>query len=365
MPAKANDRDAGEALAVDWAQDRRQDRQPRRRLRPRAARLRLGAEQHDRIGAGEAARDGLAQRAGRDHPAVAEAVVGIDDDERQGLRRLPGSGTRHRAGSRAAPAATAARTPAARSRATQHGARAASSSASSPTCGRIVPGRIDPHRAGEAAAITARHDVRRDACAGEDAGERQHDRGLARAAGDQIADADHRHRRPIGPRQRAAQPSPRHPRPRRSAPAEPATSPGGSCPEIRGARASGAQPQRRSAPGRVAARSARARSSQGASRSSTASRMPQTGRGDARRRAARVGPQPPIGEQRRYRLREARRRRSRFRRRRRRQAPPPCAAQLLISGPCRIAQSSRAASNGLCPPLATSEPPIKAIPARR
>ena len=40
-------------------------------------------------------------------------------------------------------------------------------------------------------------------------------------------------------------------------------------------------------------------------------------------------------------------------------------AQLLISSPCKTAQPRRAASNGLCPPFATSEPPIKAIPATR
>ncbi len=41
------------------------------------------ADQHDRVGAGEARRDRFAQRPGRDHPAVAEAVFGIDDDQRQ------------------------------------------------------------------------------------------------------------------------------------------------------------------------------------------------------------------------------------------------------------------------------------------
>jgi len=41
------------------------------------------------------------------------------------------------------------------------------------------------------------------------------------------------------------------------------------------------------------------------------------------------------------------------------------AAQFAMSGPCTMAQSSRAASNGLWPPFLTSEPPMKAIPARR
>ena len=69
---------AGEALSV-----LRLKRGPQHRAdrvmqlgRPRAV-----ADQHDSVGAGEPDRDWFAQRPGRDHAAVTEAVIGIDDDE--------------------------------------------------------------------------------------------------------------------------------------------------------------------------------------------------------------------------------------------------------------------------------------------
>ena len=134
IPAKASRRAPASRSPAIGVSDACKHRHARGLVEPiQAARLRFGAEQHDGVGAGKTARKALAQRTGRDHPPIAKAVVGIDDDQRQGLCRSWGSETRHRAGSAPAPAATAARTPAARSRATQHGARAASSNASSPT----------------------------------------------------------------------------------------------------------------------------------------------------------------------------------------------------------------------------------------
>jgi len=158
---------------------------------PRAPhRLDAVAEQHDRIGAGEPRRHRLAQwsagitgccrshirhrrRPARDPSRSSgfEAVIEQDD-----------SGS----------AATASRTPAARSRATQHGARPRA----------IAPRRRPPlHRAARVDRTgpprrrhSARHDMDGDAARRDRGGEGQHDRRLPRAAGDEIADADHRDR---------------------------------------------------------------------------------------------------------------------------------------------------------------------------
>ena len=82
-PGKSQQTRAGEPLAGDrrqhgvqhWNADRSEMRQ--------AARVHIAAEQHDSIGAGKAPPEALAQRPRRDHPAIAKAVAGIDDDQRQ------------------------------------------------------------------------------------------------------------------------------------------------------------------------------------------------------------------------------------------------------------------------------------------
>jgi len=128
---------------------------------------------------GRARGDRLSQRPGRDHPAVAKAVFGIDDDQREMLvdrRVLKAVIEQDGVG----PARDRARTPAARSRATQHGAQAAINSASSPT-------RSASCSAGSTASARrgGRHspgdDVNIAAGRGDRSRKRQHDRGLSRA----------------------------------------------------------------------------------------------------------------------------------------------------------------------------------------
>ena len=164
-----------------------------------------GGEQHDRVGAGEAAAQIFAQRPGRDHPAVAKAIIGVDDEQRQSLgdrRVLKPVVEQDRLGAgfdRGGDTGGAvARDPARRARGEQQ--RLVADLAASCVGDRPAPAR-------QSAAIAARHDVHGNAARGEPVGERQRHRRLAGAAGDQIADADHRRRRAVGPRQCPAQPS--------------------------------------------------------------------------------------------------------------------------------------------------------------
>ena len=130
----------------------------------------------------------------------------IDDEERQGLgdRGVLKSVIEHdhlrsRRDCGADAVGSVARHPARRARGEQQRLVA-------DRCG-IVAGRVDPHRSAEAAAVTARHDVHRNAARDEVRGQRQRDRGLAGAARDQIADAHHRNRRAIGAGKSLPQPS--------------------------------------------------------------------------------------------------------------------------------------------------------------
>jgi hypothetical protein len=171
-----------------------------------AARLRIGSEQHNGVRAGKPAGAALAQRACRDHPSVPEAIHSIDDEERQGLGD-PGvlkSVVEHddlRSGRHCGADAvdSVARHPARRLRGKQERLVA-------DRCG-IVAARVDPHRSAEAAAVTTRHEMHRDAARDEGPGQRQCHRGLAGAAGDQIADAHHWDRRAIGAGKRVPQPA--------------------------------------------------------------------------------------------------------------------------------------------------------------
>ena len=333
--------------------------------RSAATTRRLGADQHDRVGAGKPARERLAQRARRHHPAVAEAVAAVDDDA--ATESLASVGFWKPSSSRiaSAPAATAARDaggavardPARRARGEQQRLVA--------DRGGVVAGGIDPHRAGEAAAIAAGHDVQpRRRCAAQ----------IARRATARPASCrrrrrpDCRRRSPAPARGRAAPaPAAAAPPASQAAPTGAAgrrARPGGSCPELRRVRIRRAA--ERAWRRQQCRASARARSSHGARRASTASSTPRSSaaatlrRGGARARGSRGSASSA-----RHRRGERRRAASRSRRRRPLQGARPSPAQLLISGPCRTAQSSRAASNGLWPPLATSEPPMNAMPARR
>ena len=92
-----------------------------------------------------------------------------------------------------APAAAAARAAAARSRPTQTGAEGGEQQRLVADVRRAVPRRIDAHRPGQPTAMAARDHMRRHPAPAEPQDERHHRRGLAGAAGGQVADADHRH----------------------------------------------------------------------------------------------------------------------------------------------------------------------------
>jgi hypothetical protein len=64
---------------------------------------------------------------------------------------------------------------------------------------------IDPNRPAQLATITSGHYVHRDVVLQKPRRERQHDRRLAGAAGDEIADTHHRDRRAVGTRDYTAQ----------------------------------------------------------------------------------------------------------------------------------------------------------------
>ena len=193
------------------------------------------ADGEHEAGAGEAVGHRLAQRPRRHHPAVAEAEAGVDDDDRKvlgeaGVLQAVVHDDRLRAGGNRRPRR---RRPVAPDPDRREGGEEQRLVAD---LLRPVPPLVDPHRLaaapGEAPPVPARHHLRIDAAGGEPHEQRDHRRGLARAAGGQVADADHRHADPRrgaarqpppgdrGPqrRQRCEQPR-REPRPcRRVAP---------------------------------------------------------------------------------------------------------------------------------------------------
>ena len=198
--------------------------------------------------------------------------------------------------------------------------------------------------------------------------QRQDDRRLSRAAGDQIADADDRHRRAVRTANGAAQ-RPGAVPDRAERRQQPGSKPGRRIPEFRGAhprpRLAGDPVLSARTPGGAACCAAGASASRnGASRTSTLSRTPDPAAATcaaafarARRSpgspSSRATVSPRLSASKTVSAAPAR------------SSAAAIPAQLLISSPCRTAQPSRAASNGLWPPFATSEPPIKAIPATR
>ena len=96
---------------------------------------------------------------------------------------------------RSTPSSRRSRAPAARSRPTTVGAAAARRSGSSPTASAPCVARIDEERPLGRAAIAAGEEARLQSAALGDPRQRQRGRRLAGAADDEIADADHRHRR--------------------------------------------------------------------------------------------------------------------------------------------------------------------------
>ena len=166
------------------------------------------ADQDHRVGAGQTASEALAQRTRGDREAVAEAVAAVHHQERQVLGQAgileavvhrqevrAGGDGRRRAGGPVGP------DPGRRGLGQQQGLVAHR--------GGIVARRIDPQRTAFAAAVAAGQEMRRTTEGGETAGQVERDGGLAGTAGDQIADADHRHRDPRrlgrGPAQTAGQ----------------------------------------------------------------------------------------------------------------------------------------------------------------
>ena len=165
-----------------------------------------------------------------------------------------------------------------------------------------MAGGIDPHRSAETAAVTARHDVHRDAARDEVRGQRQRDRGLAGAAGDQIADAHHWNRR----RDRAWRKRCRN-RPAASQPAPTGSSSSDSSPGGRAQKA-GAVRIRLAPDGGGGASSLDRRELVEPGREPLQDRIEntETGRRNAGSGGSALGSQPLIVEQRRYRLRERR-----------------------------------------------------------
>ena len=241
--------------------------------------------------------------------------------------------------------------------------RPASSNASSPTSPKSCRAEIDPERAGEPAAITAADHMDSDAAFDKPSGERQCHRGLARAACDEIADANDRHRGTIGARQRSVQSSSSIPGGRNGQQqigGQPRLPP----PKIRGdadhARTiCGARSQLLiGAPSAAALRSGAIRSSQGANRSGRhrvspslrCSALARPGERRTSRRSVRSAPPPrPSSSASCHHLLPPRLR------------PMPQPSQRNCSYRARegSAQSSRAASKGCDPRSASIDPPIK------
>ena len=229
-----------------------------------------------------------------------------------------------------------------------------------------MPGRIDPHRPGEPPAIAAGHACTAMPRPAMNSSERQGDRRLAGAAGDQIADANHRHRRAVRARKGATQ--------------RPGAIPG----RAERRQQPGGEPRRRaqnqgrassvaacSTPRLAAARRRCCRSRGGSERVEPGRETlehrvenAEPGGGDPLAAAARARRAAGIGEQR------ATPRRARLSASVTVSAAPAAAsaaaiaAQLLISGPCRTAQPSRAASNGLCPPFGDQRSADKGDPGQ-
>ncbi len=151
-PGESEKAHAGESPAGD----RRQHRPQHRQLARDCLRVALVPQQHDGIGARQPAAKAFAQRPGRDHPPVAEAVIGVDHDQRQILfesRVLEPVVEQDRASTRrgrgAGSGGPVARDPAGRMQGQQQRLVA--------DCGGVVAAGINANRTGEAAAVTARH----------------------------------------------------------------------------------------------------------------------------------------------------------------------------------------------------------------
>ena len=174
----------------------------------------------------------LAQRPGRDHPAVAEAGLGVHHQERQVLRqrRVLQPVVHHHRRRPVRDGGPAGGGPVARHPDRREGGEQQRLVAH---LGGPVPPLLDPHRPRQAAAVAARDHLHRHAARLQPLDQRD-DRGrLAGAAGGQVADADHRHPQPHAggrhpppgrrgpePAERRQQPRPET-RPRRRVPPEP------------------------------------------------------------------------------------------------------------------------------------------------
>ncbi len=165
----------------------------------RGADQRLGAlavaDQHQRVGPAELDGERCPQRARRRHHAVADADRTVDADQRQvlGQRRVLETVVHDDQVDALRQEELGPRDPVG----THHGRRRRGEQHRLvPDVGRGVARRIDPKRPFGRAAIAARHVSRLEAASPGDAGERDRGRRLAGAADDEIADADHRHRRP-------------------------------------------------------------------------------------------------------------------------------------------------------------------------
>ena len=210
MPAKATARRPSQSIPVgsgsSTAVEHRQCDRP-----AGAEPVALGRRAHrdEDVGPRQAGLDRLAQRPGRDHPTVAEAEAGVDDDDREILRkrRVLESVVHHhrrRTGRLGGPAGRGAVAPDPDGRECREEQRLVAD------LGGAVPALVDPHRPRQAPAVAARDDMHRHAARPQPLDDRDRRRGLAGAAGGQVADADHRHAEAC---RRTLQPPPGRPGP--------------------------------------------------------------------------------------------------------------------------------------------------------
>ena len=168
----------------------------------------------------------LAQRPRRHHPAVAEAEAGIDHDDREilGERRVlqpvvHHHGRRRRPRPRPPRGGAVAR----RSRPARRPRAAAARRRPRPPCAGASSTRTGPSRLPPCPRETTCASIPRGAQPLDEGDDR---RGLARAAGGQVADADHRHPQPHRRCRAPAAAAPPGPRARPAAPAAAPSSPG-------------------------------------------------------------------------------------------------------------------------------------------
>ena len=154
------------------------------------------ADEDERVGERPLRRKRRPQRSARQAEPVADPRLAVDDGERQILaqRRVLQAVVHDDDAGAARSAEARAGGPVARDHGRRHPGEEQRLVAD---IGRAVPGRVDQNRAGEPAAIAAAEEGGRGAELLQHAREGERGRRLAGAAGREVADADHRHRRPF------------------------------------------------------------------------------------------------------------------------------------------------------------------------